>query len=209
LVWLLIASPAAAHEGPPFPIIMDQRAGPYLVSVWTDPDIGTGTFFVIISAAPGTELPGELQVQVCVAPASGRLPEVCYSAARQNLRDKVQYFAEVPFDQQEMWKVRIRIEAGGKAEELFAEVEATPPGYGRWDLLIYSFPFVLFGGLWLYAALRRRFTRKRNLASRERERPESQNTPVAHAPGSPANHSSKSEHVDFTVLSHSPDTRAG
>ena len=160
MVGLLIASPAAAHEGPPFPIIMDQRVGPYVVSVWTDPDIGTGTFFVILAAAPGAELSEPSQVQVCVAPASGRLPEACYPAAKQNLRDKVQYFAEVPFDQQEIWKVRIRIESGGKAEELLAEVEATPPGYGRWDLLIYSIPFVLFGGLWLFAALRRRFPRR-------------------------------------------------
>ncbi|HXD88009.1 MAG TPA: hypothetical protein VN641_16095 [Urbifossiella sp.] len=159
LVWLLIASPAAAHEGPPFPIIMDQRTGAYVVSVWTDPDVGTGKFFVILAAATGTTLPDQLQVQVCVAPASGRLPEICYPAERQDIRDKVQHFAVVPLDQQELWKVRVRIEAGGSVEELFAEVEATPPGYGRWDLLIYGFPFVLFGGLWLYAALRRRFNK--------------------------------------------------
>jgi hypothetical protein len=144
-----------AHEGPPFPIVLDHRAGPFIVSVWTDPDIGTGTFFVILDPAPGTKLLDDVTVRVCVTPASGRLPEACYPAVRQALRDKVQYYAEVQFDQGEPWRVRVRVEGAGAAEEVTSEVEATPPGYGRWDLLIYGFPVVLFGGLWLYAALRR------------------------------------------------------
>ncbi|HEY3787451.1 MAG TPA: hypothetical protein VGL71_01295, partial [Urbifossiella sp.] len=138
--WLLPICPVFAHEGPPFPIVMDQRAGPYIVSIWTDPDVGTGTFFVILAPAPGTTLPDELNVRVCVAPTSGRLAEACYDASRQNLRDQMQYFAEVEFDRQELWRVRVNVEGAGGSEEVLAEVEATPPGYGRWDLLIYSFP---------------------------------------------------------------------
>jgi hypothetical protein len=138
---------------------MDQRNGPYVISIWTDPDVGTGKFFVIIAPAVGATLPEELSVQVCVTPSNGRLPEACYSATRADLRDRVQYNAEVQFDQQEMWRVRVRIEAGGKGEEVLSEVEATPPGYGRWNLLIYGFPFILFSMLWLYAALLRRYHR--------------------------------------------------
>jgi hypothetical protein len=37
-----------------------------------------------------------------------------------------------------------------------AEVEATPPGLGRWDLLVYLFPFALLGGLWAYGVIRYR-----------------------------------------------------
>lgn len=147
---------ALAHEGPPFPIVMDRRAEPYVISVWTDPDVGIGKFFVIIEPVPGTSLPDELNVEVCVQPTSGRLPEACYQGTRQNLRDRVQYYAEVEFDQQEMWHVCVRITGVGGAAEVNAEVEATPPGFGAWDLLIYGFPFILFGLLWLYAALRRR-----------------------------------------------------
>jgi hypothetical protein len=36
----LAAGPASAHVGPPFPIVEDQKVGPYLASIWTDPDIG-------------------------------------------------------------------------------------------------------------------------------------------------------------------------
>ncbi|HEX2163472.1 MAG TPA: hypothetical protein VHM02_05945, partial [Thermoanaerobaculia bacterium] len=43
---VLAALPAAAHEGPPYPIVVDRPAGPVLLSVWADPDVGTGTFHV-------------------------------------------------------------------------------------------------------------------------------------------------------------------
>ena len=39
--------------------------------------------------------------------------------------------------------------------ETFATVEATPPGYGRWDLLLYLLPFLAIGVLWAVAMLRR------------------------------------------------------
>lgn len=156
ILWLVPLRQIQAHEGPPFAIVMDRRAGPYAISVWTDPDVGVGKFFVILEAAPGTSLPGENAVEVCVRPSSGRLAEACFPGTRQDLRDRVQYYAEVEFDRQEMWQVRVRVKGPTGAGEVTAEVEATPPGYGRWDLLIYGFPFILFGLLWGCAALRRR-----------------------------------------------------
>ena len=40
--WLLSAGPmrALAHEGPPYPIIVNKSAGPCVLSVWADPDVG-------------------------------------------------------------------------------------------------------------------------------------------------------------------------
>ena len=155
-LWLATCGAARAHEGPPFPIVVDRRAGPYVLSVWTDPDVGVGTFYVIVEPAPGTTLPEENEVRVCVRPTSGRLPEVCYPATRQELRDRVQYYTEVEFDRQEMWRVRVRVSGAAGTGEVTAEVEATPPGFGAWNLLWYGLPFLLFGTLWLLAALRRR-----------------------------------------------------
>lgn len=156
-ILLLAQSPAAlSHDGPPFPIIVDKASGPYVVSVWADPDVGVAKFFVILAPVPGMVLPEEIDVLVHVRPTSGRLPETAYPCDRQDLRNRVQYYGEVKFDRQEMWQVRVQINSVIGKGEVSAEVEATPPGFGAWDLLIYGVPFLLFGGLWLFAALARR-----------------------------------------------------
>ena len=149
-----------AHEGPPFPIIVDHEMGPYLVSVWTDPDIGIGTFFVVFD--PNPELQGKFpteisSVKVGVEPTSGRLEEAIYDATPQRARNGARYMSEVEFDQGEMWKVRVVIEGKGWKGELNSEVEATPDGsIGPIVILIYAFPFLLVSILWIRAIMVRR-----------------------------------------------------
>ena len=63
---VLCAPRAAAHNGPPFPIITDQRIGPYTVSLWTHPDLGTGTFFVLINPPSGGVIPKDLKIQIAI-----------------------------------------------------------------------------------------------------------------------------------------------
>jgi hypothetical protein len=43
------------------------------------------------------------------------------------------------------------LDSAAGAAETIATVEATPPGYGRWDLLLYLLPFVAVGILWVIA----------------------------------------------------------
>lgn len=149
-----------AHEGPPYAAIVDQNIGSCLVSVWTDPDVGTGTFFVILDPLPGGVLPDDLRVEVAVQPVSGRLAEASYDAVRERISGHVQFKAEVPFDAQEFWRVRVTVQSSQGSGEVATEVEATPPGLGRWDLLLYLFPFVAVGLLWLRAVLRSRSRKK-------------------------------------------------
>lgn len=145
---LLGAGPVRAHQGPPFPIVEDQRAGPYTVSVWTDPDVGTGTFFVIL------EPPAKAaRVRIGLQPVSGRLPEKIHEAEPSGGR----YFTTAPLDKAEMWRVRLLLDGPAGHGELKAEVEATPDGtLGPWASLVYLLPFVGVGLLWLKAAMRRR-----------------------------------------------------
>src|ERR1700722_8343354 len=77
---LALAIPAAAHNGPPFPIITDQRVGPCIVSLWVHPDVGIGLFFVMVDPLPGETIPKDLKVQIGMQPLSGRLAEVVYPA---------------------------------------------------------------------------------------------------------------------------------
>jgi hypothetical protein len=155
VIFFLFAATASAHEGPPFPLFVDQKVDRYLVSVWTDPDVGAAQFFVIVSRQDSGELPADLRVQIGVQPASGRLTETFYAAERENLQQQVQYKAEVHFDVEELWRVRIRLESAQGKSETIATVEATPPGYGRWDLLLYLFPFLAVGVLWTMALIRK------------------------------------------------------
>jgi hypothetical protein len=143
------------HEGPPFPLFVDQKADRYLVSVWTDPDVGEALFFVILNTPDHAELPPDLRVQIGVQPVSGRLPEAFYTAARENVQGQVQYRTQVHFDAEELWRVRVRLESAQGNAETVATVEATPPGYGRWDLLLYLLPFLAVGILWAIAMVRK------------------------------------------------------
>lgn len=155
LLILLMARQAQAHEGPPFPILMDQPAANYKVSVWADPDIGEALFYIIVETPDG-EQPAELpSVSMWTEPTSGRLPKETWLAEKMALRNQLQFEAHPEFDQRDFWTVGFTVTPpGGSPAELTTEVESTPPGYGRWDLVIYLFPFALLGGMWVFAALR-------------------------------------------------------
>jgi hypothetical protein len=158
LIFGLVALPAWGHQGPPFPILVDQRVGPYVASVWTDPDIGTGTFFVVLEPPKGEKtLPSGTRVRIGVQPISKRLPEIVYDAKPQPVHYGQRHFAEVKLDRGEMWRIRILIESPKGGGQLTSEVEATPNGtLGPVGSLVYLFPFLAVGFLWLKAALRRR-----------------------------------------------------
>jgi hypothetical protein len=148
---------AAAHEGPPFPIVVDRAVGPYLVSVWTDPDIGIGTFYVVLEAPRGAAFAPPDAIRIGVAPRSGRLAEVVYDARPERVRHGARFVAEVELDRGEMWRVRVVIEGPAGGGVLETEVEATPDGtLGPIGLVVYAFPFVLVALLWWRAAVVRR-----------------------------------------------------
>lgn len=157
LLWTLLPCPLRAHEGPPFPIVVDHEIGSMLVSIWTDPDIGTGTFFVVIEPGGDAELPGDIRVQVGVRPHSGRLDEALYEAAPQQVRYGARYYAEVEFDRGAWWHVRVIVESRAGSGVITSEVEATPDGaLGPFSLVLFLLPFLAVGYLWLKAALAKR-----------------------------------------------------
>ena len=153
VVVLCLIKNASAHEGPPYLLFVDRQVDAYVVSVWTDPDVGDALFFVILNAP--AQLPPDLRVEIGVQPSSGRLQEAFYPAERENLQGQVQYRAQVQFDAEELWNVRVRLQSEQGNAETVATVEATPPGYGRWDLLVYLMPFLAIGVLWAIAMVRR------------------------------------------------------
>ena len=163
MLFILISPPipAGAHNGPPFPIIENRKIGPYTVALWTHPDVGTGTFFVLVDPAPGAKVPGDLKISIGVQPESGRLAEVVYAAQRDSTRGQVEYQAAAEFDRDEFWQVRLILQSSQGGGEALSRVEATPPGYGRWDLLLYMLPFLAIAFLWFFGMTRRRNKQRR------------------------------------------------
>jgi hypothetical protein len=156
LVVLLLVSPvpASAHNGPPFPIIENKKVGPCIVALWTHPDVGTGAFYVFVEPAPGGTVPGDLNIKIGVQPVTGRLPERFYEAERVKSHGQVQYNAQADFDKQELWRVRLVIQSSQGGGEATTQVEVTPPGFGRWDLLLYLLPFLMVAFLWFHGISR-------------------------------------------------------
>jgi hypothetical protein len=160
VVSLLLPTPASAHNGPPFPIIENKKVGPCIVALWTHPDVGTGAFYVFVEPVPGTTVPNDLKIEIGVQPLAGRLPEVLYAAERVKSRGPLQYNAQAAFDRQELWRVRLVVQSSQGGGEATTQVEVTPPGFGRWDLLLYLLPFLLVAFLWFRGMSRTR--RRRN-----------------------------------------------
>lgn len=153
LVW---PRPAVAHVGPPFPILVDQPIPGYVVTVWADPDVGESLFYVVLEPSETTATEPIANVELWVQPVSERLPKVVYRATQESARRHLRFVAKPDFDVAEPWTVGIDIQrTDGTQHRFVTEVEATPPGLGSWDLLIYLFPFVLFGGLWGLVFIRR------------------------------------------------------
>jgi hypothetical protein len=172
---LMLSTPAAAHNGPPFPIIENKKISPCIVALWTHPDVGTGAFYVFVEPTPGGVVPDDLKIEIGVQPVTGRLPEKFYEAQRVKSRGQVQYNAQADFDRQELWRVHLVIQSAQGSGEATADVEVTPPGFGGWDLLLYLLPFLIVAFLWFRGISRVR--RRRN--AQLREQPGIQGAPTA------------------------------
>jgi hypothetical protein len=161
LLLALSAAPAWAHIGPPYPIMQNRKIGPLKIEVWSNPDVGTGSFFVVIDPPAGSSVPPDMKVQVAVQPVSQRLPEATYGAWREKLKDHVEFKTVVPFDKEEMWHVRVILASAAVSGETDTDVMVTPTLLGRWDLLLFLLPFLGISVLWFKAMSVKRKRRKR------------------------------------------------
>lgn len=147
----LAVATADAHDGPPYAILVDHPTGPANLSVWADPDVGIGTFYVYLEPLDAdTPIPADAAVRISVWPRNERLPEASYTAESTDggRRDQERFYCEVDFDRQEWWNVRLEVSGDGKSGSHELEVEVTPPGQGPvLDFVLYLFPFVAVGVL--------------------------------------------------------------
>lgn len=155
------AGRVGGHSGPPYPILSDQVAGPYLISVWTDPDTTDdgspgGQFWIRIHLADGGEVPPRTQATVSIS-AVDRLESARTGSASPVRGDITNQFAAVVMDHEGPFRVRVRVDGPRGGATVDSSVDATydlrPP---RSLLLLYLVPFVLVGLLWGKLLMRRR-----------------------------------------------------
>ena len=155
-------TPQRAHDGPPFPIVSDQHVGPYVVSVWTDPDTTDdgskgGQFWVRLRLAKKNEtLPPETRATVGVKPLDRPGPE--QRALASPVRDDVtNQFADVVMDHEGRFAVHVAIEGPLGSASIDSAVDATytlRPAPSM--ILLYLAPFLAVGALWGRLLIRRR-----------------------------------------------------
>jgi hypothetical protein len=157
---LLCVARLRAHDGPPFPILSDQAAGPYIVSIWTDPDTtddgsAGGQFWVRLSAKRA-EVPAGTRATVTVTPVGQSGPERRADASPVN-GDLTNQFAAVVMDHEGKFAVHVVIDGPLGTAAVDSAVEATyslrPP---RSMVLLYLAPFITIGVLWGRLLIRRR-----------------------------------------------------
>ena len=168
LAWLLAPPAALAHVGAPYPVLMEEPAGPYRVSALADPDVGQGTFYILIALEQGQAPPPDTVVTVWVEPEDGHLGEAAHRAEREQTRYGERFVAKVPFDAEGKWRVRLEIEGSTGQGSLVFPVQVTPSGTGWLATVACLVPFLILGGLCLRGTLRQRSERspEHDLSSR-------------------------------------------
>lgn len=155
LVLAVAPARSEAHDGPPYPIIVDQPFGGRTLSVWADPDVGVATFYLYLPEEADGPF-DDARVTASVQPSDGRLKEAEHVAERAESGRPYQRIVHADFDARGPWRIRFSIESATTPNEISSEIEVTPPGIGRLDLLWFLTPFLLIAFLWGKAVLQRR-----------------------------------------------------
>jgi hypothetical protein len=166
---LAVARPAAAHSGPPYPVVSNQTRGAYRISVWTDPDTTDdrtpgGQFWITIEPArPGAALPPGTRARVTIRPldraASPEAPPEDAEAMPVD-GDVSRQYAGLVMDHEGPFAVQVTLQGPWGRADVEAQVQATYDlRPARPLLVLYLLPFLLIGFLWTKRLLRRRQAR--------------------------------------------------
>lgn len=147
------------HHGVPSRVVAEQRVGPYLASLWVEPEVGDGAVYVMLDARDGVPFTAPSGVRIAAAPASGRLGELVEEAQLETASGAgARYMAHLMFDRAERWNVRVTVEGPVGGGQLETAVESTTnAAMGLFGVLLASTPFVLVAFVyWRAWAARRR-----------------------------------------------------
>jgi hypothetical protein len=156
------ATVVRAHNGPPYPILSNRIVGAYDLSIWSDPDstddkTAAGKFWVVLEpASRGGSIPSGTRATVTIRPLdrqgqsqTGQANPVDGSASRQ--------YVALLMDHEGPFGVQVNVDGPLGRVAVETTVDATydlrPAPF---LLVVYIFPFVAIGALWVKVLLRRR-----------------------------------------------------
>lgn len=140
-----------AHNGPPFRVLTNQRVGPCILNVWTHANIGTSPIWIVVSPVPGETIPDDLEIEADVTSVDDRNHAKHYIFHHERQGAGEEYTSDVTLDYKGMWQIHFFLRSTRANGEYTVAVQATPHGFGRWDLLLYALPFIAIGSLWIIA----------------------------------------------------------
>jgi hypothetical protein len=162
---LASATPLRAHSGPPFPIVSNQRAGAYEISIWTDPDTtddgaAAGQFWVVTTRTDRSG-PPPMGTRAVVTVQPLDRSGAARSATTAPVRDDIgNQFAGVVLDHEGRFAVHVAIDGPLGPAAIDSAITAT------YDMrptpmmmVVYVLPFLLVGFLWTKQLFRRRSAR--------------------------------------------------
>jgi len=147
-----------AHSGPPFPIVTDQVAGAYKVTVWTDPDATddqtvAGRFWVTVT-------PPAPSVVVAIRPFDGKGADRAAPASAVNGDDQ-RHFVALLMDHEGRYGVHVAIDGPSGTAAVDAYADATYDLRPRPILtIVFVLPFLLAGIVWGKLLIKRRMHAK-------------------------------------------------
>jgi hypothetical protein len=163
VAWLTCVSPVVvhAHSGPPYPIVTERVAGPYIVEVWADPDVtddgsAAGQFWVVVRTATTMPLPADTRGEVTIHP-SDRGGADSTRQTEPVKGDRARQYAALVMDHEGPFAVHVRVDGPLGRADLDAKVDATYDTRPAPALMVvFLAPFLLVGFLWTKQLLRRR-----------------------------------------------------
>ena len=172
--WTLALAAAAAvpgavsaHSGPPYAVVTQQAAGPYRLSVWTDPDSTDdrtpgGQFWVVIEPGRDGGVPPATRARVAIRPLDRIADAPFVEAAAEPVNgDVTRQYAGLVMDHEGPFAVRVIVDGPWGGATVDTGVQATYDLRPPLPLLgVYMLPFLAVGFLWTARLLRRRRARR-------------------------------------------------
>ena len=160
-----VPAAVAAHSGPPYAVVTEQVAGPYRLSLWTDPDATDdrtpgGQFWVVIEPGRDGAVPPATRARVAIRPLDREAPFVEAAAEPVN-GDVTRQYVGLVMDHEGPFAVRVIVDGPWGGGAVGTRVQATYDLRPPLKLLgVYMLPFLAVGFLWTYRLLRRRRARR-------------------------------------------------